>query len=325
MSQSQVAKLFVDGQAGTTALQIFDFLENRSDIEIIQLEDSVRKQTSARKEAIAESDLTVLCLPDGAARQSVEWAEAVGTKVIDASTAHRVSEGWDYGLPELGPAFRKAIQSSTKVANPGCYPTGVILFLRPLIDERCLAPNCGLVVHALSGYSGGGRSLIEQWENPIDNLLSIPYSAPYALERVHKHIPEMMKYSGLQSEPQFLPRVGPFFRGMRVEIPLHSDWLDGSSRASVNVFAALEARYRDEPFIDLKFLEAVPIDHRTFDPRRCNHTNRIELTVSNHPSGHVLLTAILDNLGKGASGAAVQCINLMIGADEAQGLPVERC
>ncbi len=323
MNQTSAAKIFVDGQAGTTALQVFDFLENRSDIEVIRLPDAVRKEDGARREAIRESDLTILCLPDDAARQSVEWAQELDTKVIDASTAHRVADGWDFGMPELAPEVRQSIQSSSKVANPGCYPTGVILLLRPLIEEGLLAPDCQFNIHALSGYSGGGRSLIESWEDPENELLSIPYSAPYGLERVHKHIPEMMKYSGLMREPQFLPRVGPFFRGMRVEIPLHADWLDGSSDDRCDsIRNVYDARYGDESFVQIRRLDSDSADPRTFDPRRCNHTNRIELTVSGHPSGHILLVAILDNLGKGASGAAVQCMNLMIGADEGLGLSV---
>ena len=321
MNQSKPSKIFVDGQAGTTALQVFEFLENRHDIEVIRLPDSERKDAQSRKDAIRESDLTILCLPDDAAKQSAQWAEAAQTKVIDASTAHRVSDGWDYGLPEIDTDFRQAIERSAKVANPGCYPTGVILFLRPLIDEGVLADDCQLVIHALSGYSGGGRSLIEQWENPVEDLLSIPYSAPYALDRVHKHIPEMMKYSGLQQEPQFLPRVGPFFRGMRVEIPLHADWfVTSSGQLGENIYSALSECYRNETFVEVRQLESSTTDNRSFDPRRCNDTNRIELTVCAHPSGHVLLVAILDNLGKGASGAAVQCMNLMLGASENKGL-----
>lgn len=321
MSQSTVSKVFVDGQAGTTALRVFEHLERRRDIEVIRLPDSERKDAESRKDAISESDLTILCLPDDAARQSAQWAEATQTKVIDASTVHRVCAGWDYGLPEVDTEFRQAIGRSARVANPGCYPTGVILFLRPLIDEGILAKDCQLVIHALSGYSGGGRGLIEQWEDPGEDLLSIPYSAPYALDRVHKHIPEMMKYSGLQQEPQFLPRVGPFFRGMRVEIPLHADWVAASGdQRNTNICAALADRYRNELFVRVRQLESSTAGNRTFDPRRCNDTNRIELSVCAHPSGHVLLVAILDNLGKGASGAAVQCMNLMLGAEEGEGL-----
>ncbi len=321
MNQRPALKIFVDGQAGTAALQVFELLESRADVELIRLPDAVRKEPAARQEAISESDLTILCLPDDAARQAVEWAQTFGTRVIDASTAHRVADDWDYGMPEIGTSARQAIQTSDRVANPGCYPTGVIMFLRPLIAEGLLAPDCCLSIHALSGYSGGGRSLIETWEKPQEKLLSLPFSAPYALDRVHKHIPEMMKYAGLQREPQFLPRVGPFFSGMRVEIPLHADWLEDSGANRIEaIMTVLDAQYRNEPFIKLRQLDSNTLDQHTLDPRACNGTNRIELTVCGHPSGHVLLVAILDNLGKGASGAAVQCMNLMIGADEGRGL-----
>ncbi len=315
MTVSDVVKLYIDGQAGTTALQVFQLLEGRDDIKILRLNDAVRKDVAARQDAISESDLTILCLPDEAANQSAKWAQSAGTRVIDASTAHRVSSGWDYGVPELGAEFREAIQKSSKVANPGCYPSAVIMALRPLIDQGLVAPDCPLVIHALSGYSGGGRGLIEMWEDPAAQLSSLPFSAPYALDRIHKHIPEMMKYSGLQCEPQFLPRVGPFFKGMRVEIALHASWL-----ASVDVYAVLDEHYGDEAFVDVQRFASEQSDNHRFDPRRCNDTNRIELTVCDHPSGHVLLVAILDNLGKGASGAAVQCMNLMIGAPEDTGL-----
>ncbi len=323
MNQPSVTKVYVDGQAGTTALQVADLLKKRSDIKLIRLPDADRKVASARREAIGESDVTILCLPDEAARQAVEWARESGTRVIDTSTAHRVAHHWNFGMPELSPTSRQALRSANTVANPGCYPTGVILLLRPLLEEAVLAPDCRLSIHALSGYSGGGRSLIETWENPDNPLLAIPFSTPYALDRRHKHIPEIMKYSGLQCEPQFLPRVGPFFKGMRVEIPLHAGWLEdaGANRID-NIFTALEVRYRNEPFVRLRQLRSETIDQYTFDPRRCNDTNRIELTVCDHPSGHTLLVAILDNLGKGASGAAVQCMNLMIGVDEGRGLHV---
>ena len=308
-------RLYIDGQAGTTALQVSQLLEPRTDIELVRLPDSVRKDAAARQDAIQNADFTILCLPDEAARQSAKWAEAAGTRVIDASTAHRVESGWDYGIPELGSAFRQAIRHSAQVANPGCYPSAVILALRPLIDQKLLSPECPLAIHALSGYSGGGRSMIEMWEDPASNLSALGYSAPYALDRVHKHIPEMMKYSLLQCEPQFLPRVGPFFNGMRVEIPLHAKSLE-----SGNIFEVLADCYRDEPFIEVSRFAAQSSDHFTFDPTHCNGTNRIELMVCEHASGHLLLVAILDNLGKGASGAAVQCLNLMMDAPEGTGL-----
>ena len=322
MTSRKPPRVYIDGQAGTTALKISEILADRDDIEIIQLPDSERKDESSRKEAINQSDLTILCLPDDAAIQAAQWAESSDTKVIDASTAHRVDDGWIYGLPEIGNATRDAISSSRQVANPGCYPTSVILLTRPLVEQGILQQDCALVVHALSGYSGGGRKLIERWESQESGMRSLKYSAPYALERVHKHVPEMMKYSRLVVEPQFLPRVGPFSQGMRVEIPLHVSWLNVSSDGAEVIWQMLDEKYRREPFVNLKPLNMDAVDEFEFDPCTCNDTNRIDLSVSAHPSGHVLLVGILDNLGKGASGAAVQSMNLMLGFEENTGLKI---
>lgn len=313
-------QIFVDGQAGTTALAVYVLIANREDLEIIRLSDHERKSESARRKAIETSDLTILCLPDDAALESATWANDCGTKVIDASTAHRVDENWAYGLPELGIESRKAILDSNQIANPGCYPTGVILLLKPLIEQHVIAADCPLVVHALSGYSGGGRSLIEKWQHPDNGLSSLSFSAPYSLTAKHKHIPEMMRYSGLKTEPQFLPRVGPFYRGMRVEIPLHSDWFKNQSNNATLVREVLDETYREEKFVEVVGFDAAHSNDFRFDPKRCNHTNRIELTVCEHSTGHIVLFAILDNLGKGASSAAVQCMNLMLGVDEDKGL-----
>ncbi len=311
-------KVYIDGQAGTTGLVIYDILAKRKDIALIRLPDHVRKDETARREAVGQADLTILCLPDEAALQSAKWAKSSGTKVIDASTAHRVADGWIYGLPELGAARRQAIRTSDQVSNPGCYPTSVILLLAPLIAEKAIPAQVPVMIHALSGYSGGGRQLIERWEAPDTELSSLPYSAPYALERVHKHVPEMMKYSGLQSEPQFLPRVGPFYAGMRVEVPLHASYLETVS--AQKIFEILSRTYGSEPFVEVGFAGSAAPDEHEVDPRACNGTNRIRLTVYPHPSGHVLLVGILDNLVKGAGGAAVQSMNLMLGFEENAGL-----
>lgn len=322
MNSRKIPSVYIDGQAGTTALKIFEILANRDDLEVIRLPDSERKDEVSRKDAISQSDLTVLCLPDDAAVRAAQWAELSDTKVIDASTAHRVEAGWVYGLPEIGGDIRLAISESRQVANPGCYPTSVILLTRPLIQRGILQKHCPLVIHALSGYSGGGRRLIERWESSESGLRSLKHSAPYALERVHKHVPEMMMYAGVEVEPQFLPRVGPFYQGMRVEIPLHVSWLNTSGAGSEEIWQILDNQYGSEPFVNLKPLEMDAVDEFEFDPCACNDTNRIDLSVCAHPSGHVLLAGILDNLGKGASGAAVQSMNLMLGFDENTGLNI---
>ena len=245
----------------------------------------------------------MLCLPDDAAREAVAWIENAHTRVIDASTAHRVSGDWVYGLPELSRDQRAAIGTATRITNPGCYATGVVLLLRPLVDAGLLPANAALGVHALSGYSGGGRTLIEKWQDPARDLLALPFEAPYALARVHKHVPEMQHYAGLARSPQFVPAVGPFATGMRIEIPLHAAVL-AAGASGKSVWDALAARYAGEPFVRVSVLADPPeTNERSLDPRACNDTNRIDLHVLPNPAGHVLLVAVLDNLGKGAAGA----------------------
>lgn len=310
-------KVYIDGHVGTTGLRIRDWMAGRSDVELITVPEDERKSPEARREFILASDLTVLCLPDDAAREAVAWLESGGPKIIDASTAHRVADGWVYGLPELAPGQREAIRSAQRVSNPGCYATAAILSLRPLIERDLIPKDAPLSIHALSGYSGGGRALIEKWEQ--GDLLSLPYEAPYALGAVHKHVPEMRRYAHLAAEPQFVPAVGPFRCGMRVEVPLHSSVL--GKRTPAQLWDALRDHYEHERFVRvLPLTDAKAIDEHALDPRACNDTNVIELQVLAHPSRHALLVAVLDNLGKGAAGAAIQNLNLMLGLDESAGL-----
>jgi N-acetyl-gamma-glutamyl-phosphate reductase len=315
-------RVYVDGQAGTTGLRIHDLLSGRRDLEVRRVADAKRKDADARRAELDAADVVILCLPDQAAREAVALISNPDTRVIDASTAHRVDPGFVYGLPELAPSQRDAIRKARRLSNPGCYPTAVILLLRPLRDAGLLPADAPLAIHALSGYSGGGRALIEKWEAPEGGLLGLPFEAPYALERIHKHMPEMQHYCGLAYLPQFTPAVGPFRCGMRVEVPLPARSLAEGASAK-RCFEALAARYEREPFVELAPYAEPPIyDERSFDPRARNGTNRIELCVLPHPAGHVLLYARLDNLGKGAAGAAVQNLNLMLGLDERLGLEV---
>jgi N-acetyl-gamma-glutamyl-phosphate reductase len=315
------AAVYIDGHVGTTGLRIREWLAPRRDLVVRTLDEAERKDPRARREALSAADVAVLCLPDEASREAAAWAEEAGTAVVDASTAHRVAEGWVYGLPELAPGQRQAIARARRVTNPGCYAQGFVLLVRPLVDADLLGRDVPLGIHALSGYTGGGRTLIERWEDPARGLLSLPYEAPYALERVHKHIPEMRAYSRLVHEPQFVPAVGPFPCGMRVEVPIHAAWLAGVPARSL--WEALAARYAGEPFVRVApFVESPTTDEHSLDPRACNDTNRIDLHVLAHPSGHVLLVAVLDNLGKGACGNAIQSINLLLGLPETTGLPV---
>lgn len=314
------AKVYIDGQAGTTGLRIRDWLSGRGEIELLTVPEERRKDAAARREMMRAADLTILCLPDDAAREVASWPESAAARLIDASTAHRVADDWIFGLPELHPAQRERIRGAKRVSNPGCYASAFILLTRPLIDAGLVPKSTPLVIHALSGYSGGGRAMIERWEDPKTGLPSLSYEAPYALDAVHKHIPEMIKHSGVDVEPQFLPAVGPFRCGMRVQVPLHAEVLRDPA-AGQKIYDALSRRYRDEPFVKvLRLAEGERVTEKTLDPQACNDTNLIELRVLPHASGHVNLVAVLDNLGKGAAGMAIQSLNLMLGFPETTGL-----
>lgn len=315
-----VPKVFIDGHAGTTGLRIRDWLAGRKDLELVTLPESDRKNADARREHLLASDLTVLCLPDDAAQEAAKWAEDSPVRVLDSSSVHRVAPDWTYGLPELTPDRREAIREAKQVSNPGCYASAFLLCVRPLTDSGLLDTKTPLTVHALSGYSGGGRSLIEKWETPENGLNALPFEAPYALQKVHKHIPEMRSHSGLAVDPQFVPAVGPFDCGMRVEIPLHADVLETGVTAK-EVAQAWSDRYAGEPFVHVHCVRDDEPPHDTsFDPRACNGTNQIQLHLVPHGSGHLLLIALLDNLGKGAAGVAIQNLNLMLGCGETTGL-----
>jgi N-acetyl-gamma-glutamyl-phosphate reductase len=315
------AKIYIDGQAGTTALRIRDWLTGRSDLEVVTLPEELRKEPAARKQALQDASIVLLCLPDDAAKEAAAWLADSPVRILDASTAHRVADGWVYGLPELIAGQREQIAKATRVANPGCYSSAVILLTRPLVDAGLIAADTPLAIHALSGYSGGGRALIERWEDPKKKLIHLPHEAPYSISKVHKHIPEIMRHGALGTEPQFLPNVGPFRCGMRVEIMIPAKAL---AKAGVGkaMWEALSARYDREAFVDVEPLtDANETNEISFDPQEFNDTNRISLRVLPHQSGHVILMARLDNLGKGAAGVAIQNLNLMLGVKEDAGLP----
>jgi N-acetyl-gamma-glutamyl-phosphate reductase len=282
-------KIYIDGQAGTTALRIRDWLAGRNDLEVVTLPEELRKDPAARKQALQDASIVLLCLPDDAAKEAATWLADSPVRILDASTAHRVAAGWVYGLPELMPGQREQIAKAPRVA--------------------------------ISGYSGGGRSLIERWEDPTRGLLKIAHEAPYSVTKFHKHIPEILHYGALDAEPHFLPNVGPFRCGMRVEImiPAKSRLKSGSGKA---MWEILSARYEKEPFVRIEPLtDNGEADEFTFDPQAHNNTNLITLRVLPHQSGHILLMARLDNLGKGAAGVAIQNLNLMLGVPEETGLP----
>lgn len=315
------SKLYIDGQAGTTALRIRDWLAGRDDLDVHVLPEELRKDSTARRQALQSADIALLCLPDDAAKEAASWLADSQVRILDASTAHRVTEGWVYGLPELVAGQRERIAQAKRVANPGCYSSAVILLVRPLVDVGLIAPDSAFSIHALSGYSGGGRSLIERWEDPKRGLLRLSYEAPYSIGKLHKHIPEIMRYGGLSTEPQFLPAVGPFRCGMRVQVTIPARALPKSG-AGKAMWETLAARYQKEGFVQVEPLtDLSEADEFTFDPQANNDTNRISLRVLPHASGHVVLMARLDNLGKGAAGVAIQSLNLMLGVPEETGLP----
>lgn len=298
-------KVFIDGEAGTTGLQIRERLTPRTDIELVQLDPARRKDPEARREALAAARIAILCLPDAAAKEAVALAEGLDVRFIDASTAHRVADGWVFGFPELAPGAPEAIAAAPRVSNPGCYSTGAIALAAPLVAAGLVAPDEIASINAVSGYTGGGKELIAemQAEGAPDHFV-------YALGQGHKHLPEIIRHSGLTRRPVFAPSVGQFAQGMVVQIPLQ---LEGRRLADLR--EALARHYEGARFVKVVEAEARVV------PTILNDTNEMRLSVhGSDENGCAVLVAVLDNLGKGASGAAVQNLNLMIGADEGAGL-----
>lgn len=302
--------VFIDGEAGTTGLQIRDRLASEGEIRVLSIPPDRRKDAETRKSAMAQADLVVLCLPDEAAKTAVAMADSLGDrapKIIDASTAHRVAAGWVYGFAELDPAQGDKIRAASRVANPGCYPTGAIALVNPLLKAGCIPADHPITINAVSGYSGGGKAMIESFE--------IAHSAPnfelYALELEHKHVPEVMAFTGLSRRPIFVPSVGNFRQGMLVSIPLHLDTLPGKPTVS-DLEAALVSHYAGAKSV--RVVEGAAANRSRLEPEALNGTDDLELHVfGNELWSHALLVARLDNLGKGAAGAAVQNIKLMLG------------
>ncbi|HXP73924.1 MAG TPA: N-acetyl-gamma-glutamyl-phosphate reductase [Stellaceae bacterium] len=312
-------KVFIDGEAGTTGLQIHRRLQGRRDIELVSIDPAKRRDAAARRDMLNGADLVILCLPDDAAREAVRLIERNAVRVIDASTAHRTAPGWVYGFPEMARAQRDAIAKSRRVSNPGCYPTGFIALVRPLIESELLPKSWPVTVNAVSGYSGGGKSMIAEFENQSSpGYTKVPYRI-YALTMAHKHVPEMQVHTGLAHRPLFAPAVGRYAQGMIVEVPLQLKALPTSPTLK-DIHGTLVRAYSGTTFVEVASLdEAASV--KTLDPERLNGTNRMTLFVfGSEEAGQARLVALLDNLGKGASGAAVQNLNLMLGLPEASGL-----
>ena len=310
-------RVFVDGQEGTTGLRIHEYLARRGDVEVLRAAPELRKEASERARLLNAADVAFLCLPEAAAREATALVTNPATCLIDASTAHRTATDWVFGLPELAPEQRDRIRISKRIANPGCHATGFILLVRPLVDAGLLARSAALTATSITGYSGGGKKMIAQYEAGGDARLLSP--RPYALGLAHKHLPEMTVHSRLETRPIFMPIVGNFLKGLSVSVPLHLAEARRGTTAG-HLHAALAERYAGERFVDVMPLgDPDRLDGGYFDVQACNDSNRVELFVFGNET-QVLLMARLDNLGKGASGAAVQSMNVHLGVDEGTGL-----
>jgi N-acetyl-gamma-glutamyl-phosphate reductase len=310
-------RVFVDGQEGTTGLRIHEYLALRSDVEVLRIAPELRKDAGERTRLLNAADVAFLCLPDAAAREAAGLVTNSSTCLIDASTAHRIASDWVYGLPELAPDQRARLRASKRIANPGCHATGFILLMRPLVDAGLVPQSAALMATSITGYSGGGKKMIARYEAGGDPKLLSPQ--PYALGLSHKHVPEMTMHSRLETRPIFMPVVGNFFKGLSVAVPLHLAEARRGTTAE-RLHEALGERYAGERFVRVMPLrDTASLDDGYFDVQACNDSNRVELFVFGNET-QVLLMARLDNLGKGASGAAVQSMNVHLGIDEGAGL-----
>lgn len=313
-----MTKVFIDGSAGTTGLQIYDRLSKRDDLELIKLSEELRKDSDARKQAINSADIVFLCLPDAAAVEAVSLVQDPNVKIIDASTAHRINPGWDYGFPELSAEHRASIARSYRVANPGCYASGFISLVYPLVKAGVIPADFPLTAHAVSGYSGGGKKMIAQYES-ADKPNECNSPRQYALKQTHKHLPEMQQICGLAHRPMFSPIVDDYYCGMVVSVPIITRLLP-KKYTPENIREILAEHYEGQHFV--KVMETggeQTLPDGFLAANTLAVTNDMQLFVFGNEE-HILLCSRLDNLGKGASGAAVQNMNIMLGLDERTGL-----
>ncbi|MBL3519082.1 N-acetyl-gamma-glutamyl-phosphate reductase [Arcobacter lanthieri] len=312
-------KVFVDGQHGTTGLKIHQMLENRDEIELLTIEEKDKKNIQRRKELLNGADLVFLCLPDDAAKESVSLIENDSVKVIDASTAHRTNPDWVYGIPELTSKQRDKIKYSKRVCVPGCHASGLIVSMKPLFKNKILSKNHKLICHSITGFSGGGSSMINEYENGSFEVFG--GQRPYALGLNHKHLPEMKYILKINKAPIFTPSVGNFKQGMLVISYIEKKKLKKqlSKEALIRVY---QEYYNNESFIKVIENTDEYLENGFLNPMRCNNTNSLEISVYDNKTDLVVISR-LDNLGKGASGAAIQCMNIMLGLEEKKGLEIK--
>ena len=318
-------KIYIDGQAGTTGLQIYDRIGERDDLELLRIDEDKRHDLEERKKFLNAADIVFLCLPDDGAREAVSLIENLDVRVLDASTAHRTNDDWTYGFPELSCEQREAIRTTKRLANPGCHATGIISSTAPLVKLEVLPRDYPLTAFSLTGYSGGGKKMIADYENE-DRPYELASPGIYGLNLKHKHLPEIKKVAGLATDPVFLPIVDDYYKGMAGTIELHNSMLNptpamkaagkDSHPTAADIREALADYYKKEHFIRVRPYEEKP---STIYANELEGTNRLELVVCGNEE-HTTITALFDNLGKGASGAAVQNMNIMLGLDEWTGL-----
>ena len=308
-------KIFIDGRAGTTGLRIYERLEEREDIELIVLSDDERKDVAARKRALNEADVAFLCLPDDAARESVSLIENENTVVIDTSTAHRTLEGWCYGFPELSASFEQKLKGAKRIAVPGCHASGFIALVYPLIEKGIISPSAMLTCHSITGYSGGGKKMIAEYESDERSEL---FDAPrqYALGQTHKHLKEMKAITCLENEPIFCPIVSDFYSGMCVTVPLFGSQLNEGYTAE-DIKAVYAEKYNSELVSYVENIDGSGL----ISGAALSRKDSMRLTVQGN-GDRILLIAVYDNLGKGASGAAVECLNYVLGTEKTRGLDI---